>query len=57
VPECVAPRAGCAPATRGAATPIGLRQVDEDEWELHYGPLLIGRVLMRDGKPHLERVA
>jgi putative transposase len=37
--------------------PLGLRQVDEDEWELHYGPLLIGYVLIRDGKPHLERVA
>jgi putative transposase len=40
-----------------AAQPVGLRQIDEHEWELHYGPLLIGHVLMRDGKPHVERVA
>jgi transposase InsO family protein len=40
-----------------AMQPLGLRQVDEDEWELHYGPLLIGHVLMRDGKPHVDRVA
>jgi len=40
-----------------ASQPVGLRQIDEDEWELHYGPLLIGYVLMRDGKPHVERVA
>lgn len=37
--------------------PVGLRQTDDDEWELHYGPLLIGYVLLRDGKPRLERVA
>jgi hypothetical protein len=36
--------------------PIGLRQTDEDEWELFYGPLLIGYVLMRDGVARLEHV-
>jgi len=37
-----------------ASQPVGLRAIDEDEWELFYGPLLIGYVLMRDGKPHIE---
>jgi putative transposase len=37
--------------------PVGLRQTDEDEWDLHYGPLLIGYVLIRQGGPRLERVA
>jgi len=40
-----------------ASQPVGLRQTDEDEWDLHYGPLLIGYVLMRDGAARLERVA
>lgn len=40
-----------------ASQPVGLRQVDEDEWELHYGPLLIGYVLRRDGQARLECVA
>jgi hypothetical protein len=40
-----------------AGQPLGLRQIDEDEWELHYGPILLGYVLMRDGKPVLERAA
>lgn len=40
-----------------ATQPVGLKQTDQDEWELHYGPLLIGHVLMRDGKVRLERVA
>jgi putative transposase len=34
--------------------PVGLRQTDEDEWELFYGPLLIGYVLVRDGAPRIE---
>jgi transposase InsO family protein len=29
--------------------PVALRQVDDDEWELFYGPLLIGSVLARAG--------
>jgi putative transposase len=36
--------------------PVGLRQTDEDEWELFYGPLLIGYVLVRDGAPRIEPV-
>lgn len=40
-----------------AGQPVGLRQTDEDEWELHYGPLLIGYVLQREGKARLERLA
>jgi hypothetical protein len=39
-----------------ASQPLGLRQVDNDEWELFYGPLLIGYVLARDGKPRIEPV-
>ena len=40
-----------------ASQPVGLRETDQDEWELHYGPLLIGYVLVRAGVPRLERVA
>ena len=40
-----------------AGQPVGLRQTDEDEWELHYGPLLIAHVLLRGGTARLERVA
>jgi transposase InsO family protein len=40
-----------------AGQPIGLRQTDDDEWDLHYGPLLLGYLLVRDGKARLERVA
>ena len=29
----------------------------DDEWELHYGPLLIGYMLIRQGGPRLERIA
>ena len=36
--------------------PIGLRQTDEGEWDLFYGPLLVGYVLMRDGKPRIQSV-
>ena len=34
--------------------PVGLRQTDEDEWELFYGPLLLGYVLVRKGEARLE---
>jgi putative transposase len=34
--------------------PLGLRQVDDDEWELFYGPVLIGVVLLRDGKVRVD---
>lgn len=37
-----------------AKQPLGLRQIDEDEWELFYGPLLIGIVLARGGKVRVE---
>jgi hypothetical protein len=40
-----------------ASQPVGLKQTDEHEWELHYGPLLIGHVLVREGTVRLERVA
>jgi transposase InsO family protein len=36
-----------------AGQPVGLKQIDEDEWELFYGPVLLGYVLIRDGKPRL----
>lgn len=32
---------------RLAGQPVGLRQTDDDEWEVHYGPLLIGYALLR----------
>lgn len=38
-----------------AHQPIGFQQVNEDEWEVHYGPVLLGFVLMRDGGLRLER--
>jgi hypothetical protein len=34
--------------------PIGLRCIDDDEWEVHYGPLLLGHLLIRQGKPRIE---
>jgi len=37
--------------------PVGLKAIDNDEWELFYGPLLIGYVLVRDGKPRVEPVS
>ena len=40
-----------------ASQPVALREIADDEWELHYGPLLIGYVLLRSGKVVLERVA
>lgn len=36
--------------------PIGLRAVDDDEWELFYGPLLIGHVLVRGNKARVEPI-
>ena len=36
--------------------PIGLRAIDEDEWEVFYGPLLIGYVLVRGGEARIEPV-
>lgn len=37
-----------------ACQPLGLKQTDDDEWELHYGPLLIGHLLKRGGKLRVE---
>jgi transposase InsO family protein len=36
-----------------AGQPVGLKQIDEDEWELFYGPVMLGYVLTRDGKSRL----
>jgi hypothetical protein len=33
--------------------PVGLKQLDDDEWELFYGPVMLGYVLTRDGKTRL----
>jgi transposase InsO family protein len=37
--------------------PVGLRQLDDDEWELHYGPLLLGYLLVRKGEPRIEPIS
>jgi putative transposase len=34
--------------------PVGLRQIDADEWEIFYGPLLLGYVLKRKGVARIE---
>jgi putative transposase len=39
-----------------ASQPVGLRQTDEDEWEIFYGPLLLGHLLMRNGEPRIQPV-
>jgi putative transposase len=39
-----------------AKQPVALRPIDEDEWELFYGPLLLGYVLRRAGELRIERV-
>jgi hypothetical protein len=36
--------------------PVGFREVDSDEWEIHYGPLLIGHLLFRQGKARIEPI-
>ncbi len=40
-----------------AGQPLGIRQTAEDEWEILYGPILLGYILLRDGKPVVERVS
>jgi transposase InsO family protein len=41
-----------------ASQPVGIRQIAEDEWELRYGPILLGYLLERAGKKiSLERAA
>ncbi len=37
-----------------AGQPVGLKPIDDDEWELFYGPLLIGYVLERGGQARVE---
>jgi putative transposase len=37
-----------------ARQPVALRQIDQDEWELFYGPVLLGYVLVRKGVPRIE---
>jgi hypothetical protein len=39
-----------------SSQPVGLRLIDEDEWELLYGPLVLGYVLLRDGKLRIEQL-
>jgi transposase InsO family protein len=36
--------------------PVGLKEIDDGEWELFYGPILLGYVLTREGKPRIERL-
>jgi hypothetical protein len=35
---------------------VGLRQTDEDEWELFFGPILLGYLLTRDGCHRIEPI-
>jgi len=37
-----------------ASQPLGFLPVDEDEWELHFGPMLLAHVLKRNGEVRLE---
>jgi putative transposase len=37
-----------------ARQPVGLRQIDADEWEMAYGPVLLGHVLLRKGNVRIE---
>lgn len=64
-PECVVRRVspGGTVSWRGvslpagqllAGQPLGMKQIDEDEWEVFYGPVLLGYALLRDGKYRLE---
>jgi transposase InsO family protein len=39
-----------------SAQAVGFKAVDQDEWELLYGPVLLGYVILRDGKPALDPV-
>lgn len=40
-----------------ARQPIALKPLDEDEWELFYGPVLLGYVIARGKAARIERVA
>jgi putative transposase len=37
--------------------PVGLRAIDDDEWEMRFGPLPIAYVLIRQGKARVEPIA
>jgi putative transposase len=37
-----------------ASQPIGFSQIDDDEWELFYGPLAIASLRIRNGKPSVH---
>lgn len=37
-----------------AGQPVGFHQTDEHEWDVFYGPLPIGVVLVRNGEPRIE---
>jgi transposase InsO family protein len=36
---------------------LGFKPIDEDEWELFYGPVLLGDVIARGGKARIEPVS
>ncbi len=43
---------------RSADKPVGLKQIDDDEWGIpSTAPLLIGAVLSRDGKVRVQPLA
>jgi transposase InsO family protein len=37
--------------------PVGLKRIDEDEWELFYGPVLLGYVLNEKGAMKIEPIS
>lgn len=37
--------------------PLGFKQTDDDEWEIHYGPLLLGYLLVRKEGARIEPIA
>ncbi len=39
-----------------AGQPVGLEPIDEDTWELHYGPVLLAEMHVRNKRARLERV-
>lgn len=39
-----------------AGQPLGLRVIDDGEWEIFYGPLLIGHVLVRGAKARVDPI-
>jgi transposase InsO family protein len=40
-----------------AGEPVGLREIDDDRWEVHYGPVILGVIDARGSVPHLRRAA